>query len=249
MELHLAGRTVLVLGGSRGLGRAVAEAASAEGARVTVTSRVPQSIDTSRSIRLRGLDTAVPESIAAFLAGWGTEPVHGLFVNTGGPRPGDFDQLAQADWLAACQQLLLGPIALVRGLVPLIPTGGSILFNTSSSIRVPISHLTLSNVLRPAVEALGKTLAEELAPRGIRVNVIAPGRIATERVAQLDGARADREGSTRDAVQAAAIQNIPLGRYGDPAEFGRAAVFLLSPAAGYISGISLLVDGAQSKAL
>lgn len=188
MDLHVSRQQYLILGGSRGLGRAVAHVLSAEGAKVIVTSRSPQSEDTtlSREIKTWMLDTGDAQSIAQFLEKWGKTPLSGLFVNTGGPPSGNFFDLSSQDWMQAFSQLLYGPILLLRGLTPLIEEGGSVLFNTSSSIRVPIDHLFLSNVLRPAVEALAKGLSFELASRHIRVNVIAPGRILTERVQNLD---------------------------------------------------------------
>ncbi|MCY0877645.1 MAG: SDR family oxidoreductase [Firmicutes bacterium] len=241
MDLDLTGRTILVMGASRGLGRAVKEALVAEGATVIGTSRFPG--------QEAVLDTSDPASRAAFLASMGEKPLDGMFVNTGGPKPGDLADLSEADWTLAFQQLLLGPTLLVRALLPNLRDGGAILFNTSSSIKVPIPQLVLSNVFRAAVWALAKSLAEELSPRRIRVNVIVPGRIRTERVEALDRHRAQRLGVTLEAVQAEAARQIPLGRYGDPEEFGRLAAFLLSPRASFLNGASYWVDGGQTRSL
>jgi 3-oxoacyl-[acyl-carrier protein] reductase len=126
--------------------------------------------------------------------------------------------------------------------------GGSILFITSSSVRQPIPNLDSSNVLRPGVAALAKTLARELGPR-IRVNSLAPGRFDTDRVRTLDESRANLRNIPVEQVREEATQAIPLGRYGDPAEIGRVGAFLLSPAASYLSGISVQADGAMVTAV
>ena len=127
--------------------------------------------------------------------------------------------------------------------------GGSIVFNASTSIREPIANLALSNVERPAVAALSKTLAQELAPHKIRVNVMLPGRIATDRVRELDTLRASKEGISPQEQKARTEKTIALGRYGTVDEFANAAVFLLSDAASYITGASLLVDGGLVKSV
>jgi 3-oxoacyl-[acyl-carrier protein] reductase len=253
VDLQVTGRRYLVFGGTRGLGRAVAKLLSQEGAKVIVTGRTtPDNRESARSlpgVETWVLDTGDAGSISHFLEKWGDTLLDGLFVNTGGPPPGDFFDLSPEDWIQAFSQLLYGPVQLLKALSPKIADGGSVLFNTSSSIRVPIDHLFLSNVLRPAVEALAKGLSLELASRQIRVNVIAPGRIGTERVLQLDQVAATRRHLTLEEIQAQARAQIPLGRYGSPEEFARAAAFLLSPAAAFISGASLFVDGGQTKAL
>lgn len=253
MNLEVEGRRFLIVGGSRGLGRAVAETLAHEGALTVVTSRgFKEAQDAARCLpKCQGmaLDTGDQESIGNFIKAWGHAPLDGIFVNTGGPRPGEFFDLTPEDWMRAFSQLVYGPAQLVKDLAPNLVDGGSLLFNTSSSIRVPIAHLFLSNVLRPAVEALAKGLSFELAARRIRTNVIAPGRIATDRVEELDQAAASRNRQSIEFIRQQAQAAIPLGRYGLPEEFGRTAAFLLSPAASYISGISLFVDGGQTKAL
>ncbi len=241
MDLGLERRTVLVMGGSRGLGKAVADVLRGEGAEVIATSRNPGEDAV--------LDTAVESSRRAFLESMQGRRLDGMFVNTGGPRTGDFGELSLDDWRQAFEQLLLGPIHIVRELLPSVQDGGSLLFNASSSVKVPIPHLTLSNVYRAAIYALVKSLVDELAPRQIRVNLIVPGRIATERVAHLDQSNAERLRVSEADVRARAAANIPLGRYGDPAEFGRMAAFLLSPQASYLNGASFWVDGGQNRSL
>lgn len=241
MELGIKDGTFLVMGGSRGLGKAVADALRAEGAEVLATSRQPG--------QEAVLDTALESSRREFLDGIRGRRLDGIFVNTGGPRTGDFVELSDHDWQQAFEQLLLGPIHIVRELLPSMKDGASLLFNASSSVKVPIPHLTLSNVYRAAIYALVKSLVDELAPRRIRVNLIVPGRIATERVAHLDQSNAERLQVSEEDVRSRAAVNIPLGRYGDPAEFGRMAAFVLSPQASYLNGATFWVDGGQNRSL
>lgn len=260
MNLGVDGQVFLIMGGSRGLGRATAEALLGEGARVVITSRTREnaeqacqdlSRDRDRAIPL-ALDTEHPDSMAGLGARLDQLVPGGLagaYINTGGPPAGDFGDLGQEQWQLAAQKLILGPVEAVRQVLPRLGAGGSLLFNTSSSIRTPIPHLLLSNALRPAVVALAKSLSLELAPKGIRVNVIAPGRIATDRVADLDQVAARREAKTVDEIRRRSQDNIPLGRYGEPSEYGQVAAFLLSQRASYVTGITLLVDGGVVRSL
>lgn len=248
MDLSLAGKQIIVMGGSRGLGWAVAQVLREEGATVLLASRTAPTPGEGAWLWSE-LDTGDRSSIERFIDTLPWDRVDGLFVNTGGPRPGKFDDLADNDWQAAFTSLLWGPVLLIKGLTPMMAPGSSILFNTSSSIKVPIDSLLLSNVMRPAVAALAKSLSIEMANRQIRVNVIAPGRIATERVKELDQYRALQDQKPVDAIEAQAASRIPAGRYGAPREFGKAAAFLLSAASSYVTGASLFVDGGQTRAL
>jgi len=262
MDLGLAGKVFMVGGASRGLGYAVARALAAEGARVSMASRDFAAIDAAGD-RIRtetGADVlSVPADLrsAAAIDGWvqatvGTfRDVDGLFVNTGGPPAGGFFDFDDQAWQDAFELLVLGGVRLVRAAVPFMRTrgGGSIVFSTSSSVREPIPNLTLSNVVRAAVPALAKTLAAELARDRIRVNNLMPGRIDTDRVRHLDRVNAERQGLAVADVQARYRAAIPLGRYGEPGEYARAAVFLLSDAAAYITGATLLVDGGQMRSV
>jgi 3-oxoacyl-[acyl-carrier protein] reductase len=243
MDLHVRGRRYLVLGGRRGLGRAVAQALQEEGATVVVTSRQPHP-DPS----FRVLDTGQYDSIAQFVQSW-RDPLAGIFVNTGGPAPGTLTTLTDREWQSVFQTLLHGPLMLVRELLPYLERPSAILFNTSTSIKVPIANLLLSNVFRAAVYALAKSLASELASSDIRVNVIAPGRIQTDRVDAIDHHLAEAHGLSWEDVRQRQQRQIPLGRYGTPSEFGRAAAWLLSPAASYITGAAMFVDGGLVQAL
>ena len=172
----------------------------------------------------------------------------GVVINAGGPPPGKALDLSEEQWLGAYQLLIGGPLRLLQALEPQLNDGGAILFVTSTSVRQPIPNLDTSNVLRPGVAALAKTLARELAPR-IRVNSLAPGRFNTDRIRALDASRAQAQGITPQEAAAQASQEIPLGRYGEPIEFGRFGAFLLSPAASYISGLAAHADGAMTTAL
>lgn len=241
MDLQCRGKTFLVMACSQGLGKAVAQALSDDGGRVLGTSRKPGQDFV--------LDTQSQASRSDFLGRIQGETLSGIFVNTGGPKPGDVLALSNQDWRDAFEQLLLGPIHLVRDLVPQVERGGSIVFNASSSVRDPIAHLALSNVLRAGVYALAKTLADELSPDRIRVNVIVPGRIATDRVQQLDEKLAASLGVRAEEVRRQSEEKIPMGRYGQPEEFGRLAAFLLSPQASYLNGQAYWVDGGQSRSL
>lgn len=251
MDLGLDGRTFVIGGGSKGLGRAVAEELVAEGARVLVVSREPgpaarelgeQAVPCAADLGSgAGVDAVL--GAAAELGG-----LDGVLVNGGGPPVGGALDLTDDQWEAAFRSLVGNPVRLLRGLRPRLRDGASVLFITSSSVRAPIPGLDASNVLRPGVAALVKCLALELGP-AIRVNSLAPGRIDTQRVRSLDEDRARRTGSTASTVREHYASLIPLGRYGEPAELGRVAAFLLSPAASYVSGAAIQVDGGYVTAV
>ncbi len=262
MDLGLAGKVFMVGGASRGLGRAVARALAAEGARVSMASSDEAAIaaagdrireETGAEMLPVPADLRSAEAIDGWVRATGDAfgGVDGLFVNTGGPPAGGFFAFDDRAWQDAFALLVLSGVRLVRAVAPLMRTrgGGSIVFSTSSSVREPIPNLTLSNVVRAAVPALAKTLAVELAGDKIRVNNLMPGRIDTDRVRHLDRVNAERQGLAVADVQARYHAAIPLGRYGVPDEYARAAVFLLSDAAAYITGATLLVDGGQMRSV
>jgi 3-oxoacyl-[acyl-carrier protein] reductase len=256
MDLHLKGKIAMVGGASKGLGFAVARALALEGAHISIASRergavaaAAEKIQTESGSPTMG--HAADLSDASAIDGWFNETtrrfggVDLLFTNTGGPPAGAALAFDDAGWRSAFDLLVLSAIRTVRLAVPVMQArgGGAILMGTSSSVKEPIANLALSNVLRASVAALAKTLALELAPSRIRVNNLIPGRIDTDRLRQLDEISAKRAGISPDEQQKRAVATIPIGRYGHPDEFGRAAAFLLSDAAAYITGASIQVDG------
>ena len=256
MNLGLNGKRFVVGGASKGLGRAIATCLVEEGARVLLVSRDGEALaavaaDLGENAASCPADVADPAAPATILAGieatFGGR-LDGLVVNAGGPPGGKALDLSDEQWLASYQVLLGGPLRLLRALVPRMDDGAAILFVTSTSVRQPIPNLDTSNVLRPGVTALAKTLARELAPR-IRVNSLAPGRFDTDRVRSLDEQRAAALGTTPEEQKEQSAKAIPFGRYGEPAEFGRVGAFLLSPAASYVSALAAHADGAAVAAL
>jgi 3-oxoacyl-[acyl-carrier protein] reductase len=173
----------------------------------------------------------------------------GLVVNTGGPPGGTFAAVDEDAWERAIAGTLQSTIRLIRSALPYLRDGldPSIVIVLSSSVREPIPALITSNVLRPGLSGLIKSLVSEIAP--IRINGVAPGRFDTDRVRSLDQARATASGLTVEEVQAQTRERIPLGRYGDPDELGRVVAFLLSPAASYLDGVILPVDGGMLRSL
>jgi 3-oxoacyl-[acyl-carrier protein] reductase len=254
MDLGLADRRFLVTGASRGLGAAVARGLAAEGARLALAAR-PSDALTAAAEQLGAIavpvDLSEPEGGAAAVraAVDALGGLDGILVNSGGPPPGAFDELDEASWEKAISGTLLSSIRLIREALPNLRDGRdpAILVILSSSAREPVPGLVTSNVLRPGLAGLVKSLASEIAP--IRINGLAPGRLDTDRVRSLDAARAARDGISVDDAKNANIARIPLGRYGDPDELGRVAAFLLSPAASYLTGVILPVDGGMIKSL
>lgn len=256
MDLGLDGRHVVVSGASSGLGFAVAEVLVAEGARVTIVARDEQRTTdaarrlgpAARAVVVDLTDATAPTRIVE-QATAGHGPVHGLFVSHGGPPPGPAHDLDDDALTTAVEVSLRAPVRLVRDLADHIEEGGSIAVLTSSSSVQPVPGLASSNLTRPAVWGYCKTLADELGPRGVRVNVVLPGRYDTARLRELEAAWAERDGTTAAAVRAEAAADIPLRRLGDPAELGRVAAFLLSPAASYVTGAAWAVDGGALRSL
>jgi 3-oxoacyl-[acyl-carrier protein] reductase len=261
MDLGLTGKVAMVGGASRGLGLAVARALVAEGAQVSMASRDAVRIDAAAAALRDGTPgaqvLAVPADLrtADDIATWHEATMERfggvdlLFANTGGPPPGPALAFDDQAWQQAVDLLLLSTIRMVRLAVPVMASrgGGSILMTTSSAVLEPIPNLALSNVVRASVAALVKTLSNELAAQKIRVNNLVPGRIDTDRVRELDEGRAKASSITLDEQRRRMEASIPLGRYGAPEEFGKAAAFLLSDASAYTTGAFLQIDGGMLK--
>ena len=245
MDLGLADRTYIVTGGTRGLGRATAEVLVAEGARVVVSSRSQESVDetvaalgaAATGVVADNADANTPARlVAAAREEFGR--LDGALISVGGPPAGPITERTEDEWRAAFDSVFLGALRLATAIAGALEDGGSIAFVLSTSVKEPLANLGISNGLRPGLAMAAKTLAGELGPRGIRVNGLMPGPIDTDRARELDA-------STGDPVAAkeSKLARVPLGRYGEPEEFGRAAAFLLSPAAGLMTGVMLPVDG------
>ncbi|MEJ7705990.1 MAG: SDR family oxidoreductase [Nocardioidaceae bacterium] len=252
MDLRLTDRVYIVTAASRGLGRATAEVLVEEGARVVVSSRseaaveaCTQALGADRAVAVVA-DNADPQTPTALIEAARTSfgRLDGALISVGGPPPGTVMSRSEPEWRSSFEAVFLGAVRLCTAIAAELNEGGSLALVLSTSVKQPIGGLAISNGLRPGLAMVAKSLADELGPQGIRVNGLLPGRIDTERVRELDAMSGDAEANRRDAQA-----DIPLRRYGAPAEFGRAAAFLLSPAAGYITGVMLPVDGGITRSL
>jgi 3-oxoacyl-[acyl-carrier protein] reductase len=260
LDLGLKGKVALVTASSRGLGRAIAHRLAGEGAKVAVCSRDQARVEqTAQTIAEQTGAEAFPvvadvsraESVNKLIdevvGRWGRIDV--LVCNAGGPPSGTFEMFDDEVWQRAFETNLLSVVRLVRAALPHMSKGGKIITIASTSVKQPIPGLILSNTMRAGVAGLMKSLAEELAPRGILVNTVCPGRIATDRVQELDESFAAKKGVSVEEVRRAVSAQIPLGRYGEPDEFARVVAFLASDANTYVTGQALMIDGGMVKAL
>jgi 3-oxoacyl-[acyl-carrier protein] reductase len=260
MDLGLNDKIALVTASSRGLGRAVAVRLAQEGAHVTISARGKRDLAktaseireaTGQRVLAIPMDIASPEAattlIDASLEAFGRVDI--LVINAGGPPPGRFLDLTPADWEQAIQLTLMSAVRLCYAAVPVMKEQGcgAILAMTSITAKQPLPNLILSNSLRLAVTGLVKTLADELAPFGIRANALCPGWTRTARVDQLLEDRARRNDTSAEEEAAGVAADIPLGRLGTPEEFAAAAAFLVSEAASFITGVSLPIDGGMYR--
>lgn len=260
MDLGLKDKVALVTASSKGLGWACALALAREGAKVAICARdgkalkaaadeivmttgsevlaVPADMANSRDIQ-----QVVKETVKHF------GKLQILVTNAGGPPAGNFTDFEDRQWQEALNLTLMSAVRLIRAALPYMQQEGwgRIINITSMSVKEPLDNLILSNSIRPAVHGLAKTLSQELAPYGITVNNVMPGTIQTDRIEQLAQARAQKnEQSVAEAI-AAMGQAVPLGRVGQPEEFGAVVAFLASERASYITGVSLPVDGGRIK--
>ncbi|MCT8139348.1 SDR family oxidoreductase [Anaerobacillus sp. CMMVII] len=261
MDLGLKGKVALVLASSKGLGKAIALKYAEEGTNVMLASRNEVGLkETAEELtRQTGVeigycvcDLKIVEDIRSLVtetvARFGKIDV--LINNSGGPPAGGFDAFGDEDWQHAFELNLLSYVRAIREVLPYMrkQQQGRIINITSSSIKQPIDNLILSNTFRTGIIGLAKSLSQELANDGILINTVGPGRISTERTAELDEIKAQKLALSSDQVKAQAESNIPLGRYGEPEEFAKTVVFLGSGANTYITGQMILVDGGMTKA-
>jgi 3-oxoacyl-[acyl-carrier protein] reductase len=262
MDLDLTGKHALVCGASQGIGRATARALAAHGATLTLVSRDAAALEAVRAAlpaaggrehALLAADFDRPEALRAALAAAlpGRPPVAILINNSGGPAGGPAAAASPDDYLRAYGRHLICNQLLVQAVLPAMRAArwGRIVNIISTSVKEPIKGLGVSNATRGAVASWAKTLSSELGPDNITVNNVLPGFTRTGRLEEVLEARVKRSGATRAAVEAEAKAEIPLGRFAEPEEVADAIVFLCSPAAGYISGVSLPVDGGRTRSI
>lgn len=260
MDLGLQGAKVLVVGASSGLGAATAQVFSQEGAQVVINSRNLEKLQasaraindaTGNAVFTHAADVTDPDAVAKLIDNT-VSMLNGLDIlitNAGGPPAGTFETFDYDDWRTATDLTLLSAVSLIKHALPHLKQSSraAVLAIVSIAAKQPVANLTLSNTIRPAVVGLTKTLSLELGDQGIRFNSILPGFTDTERVDNLMQARAQSNNSDASTEREKVAQSIPLGRLGTPQEFANTAVFLCSPAAGFINGTAIAIDGGETK--
>lgn len=255
MDLGLSGRRALVTAASKGLGRGCAEALAREGAKVLIVSRERERLArTAGQIGAAGhlvADLTEPDAPERVVQA-AVDQLGGLDIlvtNAGGPPPGTFESTAIEAWEAGFNLTLMSAVRLMKAAVPHLKRSGQgrIVAITSTTIREPIATLVLSNAFRSGLVATMKTLAGELAPFAVTVNNIGPGRFDTDRIREIDAELARAQGVAPEQVTQKTVKAIPMGRLGDPAEFGAVCAFLCSAQAAYLTGQSIIVDGGASR--
>jgi len=262
MNLHLTGKTALVIASSQGLGKATAMKFAEEGANVMITSRREEELQktaaeihkkTGAHIEYTVCDITKGEQIIQLVQETGSRfgTIDILVNNAGGPPAGNFDDFSDEDWFDAFELTLLSIVRTVREVLPYMrkQKSGRIVNIASSSFKQPIENLTLSNVFRTGIVGLSKSLSQELAKDNILINTVGPGRIATDRLMEINESIASMRNIPSSEVQKQSEEIIPLGRYGTPEEFANILIFLCSEANSYITGQALLVDGGLIKAI
>jgi 3-oxoacyl-[acyl-carrier protein] reductase len=261
MNLGLENKAVLVMASSDGIGKGTAIEFAKEGANVMLFARREEKL---KEVQQEIFDTTgkkaeyftgditdasdIEKVVSQTISKFG--PVYALINNTGGPPAGTFDKFNDDDWYSAFDLTLLSYIRTIRAVLPAMQEqkAGRIINITSSSVKIILDNLILSNTFRMGIVGLTKSIAAEVGKNNVLINVLGPGKILTDRVEHLDTIRSQRSGLPKDEFQQKVRQTIPLGRYGTPDEFARLVVFLCSEANTYISGQTLLVDGGMVKA-
>jgi 3-oxoacyl-[acyl-carrier protein] reductase len=261
MDLGIAGKTALVLGGSGGLGRAIAKALAREGVKVAVAGLRAETVEASlaelASLKAKSIGLAwdladlsvIDGNVAKIEAELG--PVDILVNNTGGPPPTPAAGQDPALWSKQFQAMVLSVIAITDRVLPGMRARkwGRVITSTSSGVISPIPNLGISNTLRASLVGWSKTLAREVGRDGVTANIFLPGRVATDRITFLDQARAKREGTSVEQVEAESLATIPVGRYGRPDEYGDVVAFLASERAAYLTGSVIRVDGGMISSI
>jgi len=262
MDLGLKDKVMMVAASSSGLGFAIARNLAKEGAKLSIASRNVKHIETAATEIRKESDVEIFPSVMDVtdpftIERWTKDTlqkfgkIDGLLVNAGGPPAGRFDDLDDSKWVAGFELTMMGTVRMIRQVLPQMrkQKSGSIVTITSVSIKEPIDNLLLSNVMRSGVASLLKSLSFDLAKQGIRINNLVPGLFGTERLKALDLINSREWRMTVEEVQSINFSNIPMGRYGDPDEFGKAATFLLSDAASYVTGETFFVDGGRTRSV